>query len=78
VAVGCLKNLEELKDGGPTGGLAETIDNFKVQLGKYHQILLLELKHDQNNQNLRISAKVLKEHKSKLLRAKDDGPQPEE
>jgi hypothetical protein len=40
--------------------------------------LLLELKHDQSKANILISEKVLKDHKNKLLRARDEEAQPEE
>jgi len=47
-------------------------------LGKYHRILLLELKHDPNRQTALISEKVLRDHKTKLIAAKDEEAQPEE
>jgi hypothetical protein len=46
-------------------------------LGKYHKILLLELKHDQAKTYQMISEKVLRDHKAKLLAAKDEA-NPEE
>ena len=71
----CLEHLNELKNGTKnTQNLGESIDNYKIQLGKYHKILLLELKNDQQSKNshLLISEKVLKDHKTKLLQAKTD------
>jgi hypothetical protein len=56
-----------LKNGAPTDKLGESIDTYKVQLGKYHRILLLELKADQSKAHLLISDKILKDHKNKLL-----------
>ena len=67
-----------MKSGASTENLGESIDNYKIQLGKYHKILLLELKHDQNKASLLISDKVLKDHKNKLVRARDEEAQPEE
>ena len=70
--------MDQLKSGASTENLGESIDNYKIQLGKYHKILLLELKHDQNKASLLISDKVLKDHKNKLIKARDEEAQPEE
>jgi hypothetical protein len=72
IAVNCLQHLDQLKSGASTDNLGESIDNYKIQLGKYHKILLLELKHDQNKASLLVSEKVLKDHKNKLIKARDD------
>lgn len=75
-----MNHLNELKsDPTNTKNLAESIDNYKVQLGKYHKILLLELKNDQTAKSTTqlLSEKVLKDHKNKLLSAKDEDSQPE-
>ena len=74
-----MKHLEELKNGAQTKNLAEAIDNYKIQLGKYNKILLLELKHDHESKStsLLVSEKILRDHKNKLVSAKDDEAQPE-
>ena len=51
--------------------LAEAIENYKVELGKYHRILLTELKSEQTNKLF--SESVLQDHKNKVIRAKQDG-----
>ena len=53
-----------------TDNLSEGIENYKIQLGKYHKILLCELKQDDKSQLF--SEAVLNEHKNKLIKAKDD------
>jgi hypothetical protein len=81
VAVNCLDHLNDLKNGSKsTQNLGESIENYKIQLGKYHKILLLELKNDQQSKasHLLVSEKVLKDHKNKLLQCKDEEANPEE
>ena len=34
----------------PSDGLAEAIESYKVELGKYHKILLTEVSEDPNSQ----------------------------
>ena len=68
-----------MKNGeATTDNLGESIDSYKIQLGKYHKILLLELKTDQQSKAAQISEKVLREHKQKLFRALDEEAQPED
>jgi len=50
-----------------TDNLGETIDNYKVQLSKYNQILSSEGKCDRAEL---FSEAVMNEHKSKLVQAK--------
>lgn len=59
--------------------MADSIDNYKIQLGRYHKILLLELKNDQaaRSSSLLVSEKILKDHKNKLLSASEEEQQPE-
>ena len=60
-----------MKDGNATtDNLGEAIENYKIQLGKYHKILLSELKQDDKSQLF--SEAVLSEHKNKLIKAKDE------
>jgi hypothetical protein len=45
IAVNCLNHLHSIKDGNATSeNLGECIENYKINLGKYHKILLCELK----------------------------------
>ena len=53
-----------------TDNLGETIDNYKVQLGKYNQILQSEGKCDRSEL---FSESVMNEHKQKLIAAKSEG-----
>jgi hypothetical protein len=80
--VSCLQHLHQLKDGyQASGNLSEAIENYKIQLGKYHKILLYELKEgDEDNnggngggatKNQVFSESVLNEHRMKLLKAKE-------
>lgn len=63
--------MHSLKDGNATtDNLGEAIENYKIQLGKYHKILLSELKQDDKSQLF--SEAVLSEHKNKLIKAKDE------
>lgn len=71
IAVNCLQHLHSLKDGQQTSeNLGEAIENYKIQLGKYHKILLSELKQDDKSQLF--SEAILSEHKNKLIKAKDE------
>lgn len=72
IAVSCLQHLHNLKEGtASTEGLAEAIETYKVDLGKYHKILLTELNTESNSQLF--SEAVLQDHKNKIIRAKQDG-----
>ena len=53
-----------------TENLGETIDNYKVQLSKYNQILSSEGRCDRSEL---FSEQVMSEHKEKLLQAKTKG-----
>ncbi len=52
-----------------TENLGETIDNYKIQLGKYNQILASEGRCDRSEL---FSEAVMSEHKQKLIQAKVD------
>lgn len=78
MAVSCLQHLDQLRNGASTEKLGESIDNYKIQLGKYHKILLLELKNDENKAHLLVSEKIFRDHKNKLLSAMEEEAQPEE
>jgi hypothetical protein len=51
-----------------TENLGETIDNYKIQLSKYNQILSTEGKCDRSEL---FSEAVMLEHKQRLIDAKD-------
>jgi Tfp pilus assembly pilus retraction ATPase PilT len=71
IAISCLQHLNSLKDGNATqDNLGENIENYKIQLGKFHKILLSELKSDKSEL---FSENVMNEHKAKLIKAKDEG-----
>jgi hypothetical protein len=52
-------------------GLAEAIETYKIDLGKYHKILLTEVNTESNSQLF--SEAVLQDHKNRIIRAKIDG-----
>jgi hypothetical protein len=52
-----------------TDNLGETIDNYKIQLGKYNQILSSEGRCDRSEL---FSEAVMTEHKQKLIQAKSE------
>ena len=69
IAINCLQQLHNIKDGNSMGeNLGETIENYKVQLGKYHKILLSE----GADRSELFSETVMMEHKKKLIAAKDE------
>jgi hypothetical protein len=69
IAINCLQQLHNIKDGNSMGeNLGETIENYKVQLGKYHKILLSE----GADRSELFSEAVMMEHKKKLINAKDE------
>ncbi len=49
--------------------MGESIENYKIQLGKYHKILLSEIKNEKSEL---FSEAVMTEHKIKLIKAKED------
>lgn len=71
IAVSCLQHLHNLKEGSvTTDGLAEAIENYKVDLGKYHKILLTEFNSESSSQLF--SEAILQDHKNKIIRAKQE------
>jgi len=49
--------------------LGESIENYKIQLGKYHKILLSEIKNEKSEL---FSEAIMSEHKMKLIKAKEE------
>lgn len=69
IAINCLQQLHNIKDGNSVGeNLGETIENYKTQLGKYHKILL----SDGAERSELLSETVMIEHKTKLIKAKEE------
>jgi len=67
----CLQHLHQLKEGqAKTDNLGVSIENYKIDLGKYHKILLTELKKDEKQQLF--SESVLQDHKNRIVRAKGE------
>ena len=67
IAINCLQQLHNIKDGNSmTENLGETIDNYKVQLSKYNQILSSEGRCDRSEL---FSEAVMNEHKLRLVTA---------
>ena len=67
IAINCLQQLHNIKDGNQItdpNSLAETIENYKVQLDKYDQILKTEGHCDRSKL---FSEAVMIEHRSKLI-----------
>ena len=61
IAINCLQQLHNIKDGNSMAdNLGETIDNYKVQLGKYNKILSTEGRCDRSEL---FSENVMQEHK---------------
>ena len=61
-----------MKEGhAKTDNLGDAIEAYKVDLGKYHKILLTELKSDEKQQLF--SENVLQEHKNRIIRGKSEG-----
>ena len=70
IAINWLQHLHSLKDGNVSqDNLGESIENYKIQLGKYHKILLSEIKSEKSEL---FSEAVMSEHKMKLIKAKDE------
>ena len=67
IAINCLQKLNEIKTNNYIDDkIGETIEEFKIQLGKYHKILLGEVA----NKNEMFSEAIILEHKRKLIEAK--------
>jgi hypothetical protein len=49
--------------------LSETLENYKIQLGKYHKVIINEGKPEGNEL---ITEQVMQEHKSKLFKNYQD------
>jgi len=64
VAVNCLQLLHSLKDSSKNENLAETFENYKIQLGKYHKVIINEGKPEGGEL---ITEAVMQEHKTKLI-----------
>jgi len=69
IAINCLQQLHNIKDGNSMGeNLGETIENYKVQLGKYQKIIASE----GADRSELFSETVMMDHKKKLIAAKEE------
>lgn len=69
IAINCLQQLQSLKEGKIMAEtIGETIETYKVQLGKYHKILL----NEGEEKSELFSEAVMIEHKKKLIAAKEE------
>jgi hypothetical protein len=62
--VNCLQLLHNFKESSKNENLAETFENYKIQLGKYHKIIINEGKPEGGEL---ITEAVMQEHKTKLI-----------
>lgn len=70
IVINCLQQLHNIKDGNQVNdNLADTIENYKSQIGKYHKIILSE---DWDEKTEIMNQAVMIEHKKKLLKAKEE------
>jgi len=68
IAVNCIQKLSDIRDNNYLDtDIASSIEKFKVQLGKYHKILLTE----GTDRREMFTEAVILEHKKKLLAAKE-------
>eukprot|EP01017_Pseudomicrothorax_dubius_P004052 TRINITY_DN1072_c0_g2_i4.p1 TRINITY_DN1072_c0_g2~~TRINITY_DN1072_c0_g2_i4.p1 ORF type:complete len:471 (-),score=150.25 TRINITY_DN1072_c0_g2_i4:91-1503(-) len=65
VSVNCLQLLHSMKESSKNENLAETLENYKIQLGKYHKIIINEGKPEGTEL---ITETVMHEHKTKFLK----------
>ena len=64
VSINLLQIIHNIKEGGNKyEALSETIENYKIQLGKHHKIIINEGRVEGTEL---ISENVIKEHKAKL------------
>jgi len=64
VSVSCLQLLHNLKETSKNENLSETFENYKIQLGKYHKVIINEGKPEGGEL---ITEQVMQEHKTKLM-----------
>lgn len=70
IVINCLQQLHNIKDGNQgSENLGETIENYKIQIGKYHKIILTD---DWDEKTEIMNQAVMQEHKKKLNKAKDE------
>jgi hypothetical protein len=69
IAVNCVQEMENIKDGKKESNLNESIASYKNQIGRYHKIIMTDHLDDKTKM---VNQAVLQEHKKCLLKAKDD------
>ena len=68
IVINCLQQLHSIKDGNNNNeNLTETIDNYKSQIGKYHNIILSD---EWDEKTELMNQAVMVEHKKLLTKAK--------
>ena len=65
VSINLLQLLHSLKETAKNENLSETLENYKIQLGKYHKVIINEGKPEGNEL---ITEQVMHEHKTKLFK----------
>ncbi|KAM3135807.1 hypothetical protein pb186bvf_012060 [Paramecium bursaria] len=65
VSINLLQLLHSLKQTATNENLSETLENYKIQLGKYHKVIINEGKPEGNEL---ITESVMHDHKTKLFK----------
>lgn len=69
VSINCIELLQEIKNGNKKENLEEIINDFKLQIGKYHKILMND---SWDEKTKTINQAVMTEHKNNLKKAKEE------
>ncbi|CAD8144528.1 unnamed protein product [Paramecium pentaurelia] len=69
VSINLLQLLHSLKETAKNENLSETLENYKIQLGKYHKVIINEGKPEGTEL---ITEQVMHEHKNKLFKNYQD------
>ncbi|CAD8172837.1 unnamed protein product [Paramecium pentaurelia] len=69
VSINLLQLLHSLKETAKNENLSESLENYKIQLGKYHKVIINEGKPEGNEL---ITEQVMHEHKTKLFKNYQD------
>ena len=67
IAINCIEHLTQIKEGQKKiDSLEEEIKNYKIEIGKYHRIIMNDT---WTNENALINGAIIEEHKKKLKSA---------
>ena len=67
IAITCVEHLTQIKEGQKKiESLEEEIKNYKIEIGKYHRIIMSDT---WTNENEIINGAIIEEHKKKLKSA---------